>query len=304
MNRTLKRSLIALGASLGLVVVAGAGFVGFHVYRYGASMDTVYAVPVPKVARSTDPAVIARGKHLAEAVASCVFSDCHGADLGGGKAIVMGPLATLTGPNVSAAGLGAAYSDGELFRLIRNGLKRDGRSLTFMPAHELSWLPDSDITAIISYVRTLPGVQKPNGPMEVGVLAKVLDRHDMLVLDVARRIDHDRIELAPPPAPTQAYGRFLAKLCTGCHGENLSGGPLPGAPPEIPIPANLTSDASGLGGWTYEDFDRLMTTGIRKNQKKLDPFMPTEAYSKWDETEKKALWAHLSALPPRAFGGR
>ena len=73
MNRTLKRSLIALGALLGLAVVAGAGFVGFHVYRYGASMDTVYAVPVPKVARATPTPGLARGNPRGEARAAGVL---------------------------------------------------------------------------------------------------------------------------------------------------------------------------------------------------------------------------------------
>jgi hypothetical protein len=32
--------------------------------------------------------------------------------------------------------------------------------------------------------------------------------------------------------------------------------------------------------------------------------MPVEAFGKMNEIEKKALWAHLQAVPPAAFGGR
>jgi hypothetical protein len=84
----------------------------------------------------------------------------------------------------------------------------------------------------------------------------------------------------------------------------LSGGPIPGAPPELPVPSNLTPDATGLKGWAFEDFQRLMEQGIRKNGKKLDPFMPIEAFGKQDEIEKRALFAWLQSLPPTPFGNR
>jgi hypothetical protein len=47
-----------------------------------------------------------------------------------------------------------------------------------------------------------------------------------------------------------------------------------------------------------------MQTGQSKSGKKLDPMMPVESYSKLDDTEMQALWAFLSALPTRPFGGR
>jgi mono/diheme cytochrome c family protein len=304
MKPIVKRVLLGVGALLGLAVVGAGAFVGYNVYRYDSSMDQVYTVPVPQVVRSADAVVLARGRHLAESVGACATGDCHGEDLGGGKAIEAGPIGTFTGPNISEGGLGVAYSDGELFRLIRHGIKKDGRSLRFMPAHEIGWLPDDDIAAMVSYLRTVPASSKPNGLMEVGLLAKVLDRFDMFVVDVARRINHDEPELAPPPSPTAAYGRFLAKGCMGCHGETFGGGPIPGAPPDMPLPLNLTPDATGLQGWKYEDFARLLDTGIRKNGQKLDPFMPLTAYAKFDETERKALWAYLETLPARPLGSR
>ena len=59
-----------------------------------------------------------------------------------------------------------------------------------------------------------------------------------------------------------------------------------------------------MKGWTYEDFDRLLTTGVRKNGQQLDPFMPMEAFGKMDDTEKRALFAFLASLPPRPLGQR
>jgi mono/diheme cytochrome c family protein len=299
-----KRILLGIGGILGLGILGGGAFVGFHSYAFGASLDKVYEVPVPKLERSTDPAVLARGQHLAESLAGCVNSDCHGKDLGGGKTIEVGPLGKFTAPNISAGGLGVAYSDGEIVRLLRHGVKRDGRTVRFMPSHEINWLNDQDVTAVISYIRTLPPVQKANGPFEIGLLGKILDRMDMIPIDVARRIDHSHIELGPAPTPDAKYGAFIARQCTGCHGATLAGGPIPGAPPEMPVPLNLTPDATGLKGWTLEDFKQTLRTGVSKRGKKLDPMMPVEAYGKLDDIETQALWAYLSALPARAFGGR
>jgi hypothetical protein len=285
------------------ILVAGV-FVGYTVWAYERSMDRVYDVALPAISGSDDPAVIDRGRHLAESVAGCATADCHGTDLGGGTPIDVGPVGTVVGPNITPAGIAAEYSDGELARLLVHGVKRDGRSVRFMPSQEIAWLPDSDIQAIISYLRSVPPVQRPSGETRIGVLGKVLDRREMMILDVARRIDHSQREQAPPPEPTAAYGAFLAKGCMGCHGEGLSGGRIPGAPASMPIPTNLTPHQTGIVGWTFEDFERVLNTGVRPDGRQLDPFMPYEAYSRMNDTEKRALWAYLQSLPPTAFGER
>jgi len=300
MKRILKWAAIVVG----VVLVAAAGFACLQVRAFNASMAKVYDVPLPVITRSTDPAVVARGKHIAESVAGCASSDCHGADLAGGKPMKFGPIGTVVGPNITPAGHGAAYSDGELARLILDGLKRDGRSLTFMPSTDINWLPDDDIQAVISYVRTVSPVKKPDGVGEIGFIGKVLDRRDILPIDVARRIDHGHRTTAPAPTTTAAYGAFVSRVCVGCHGEHLSGGPIPGAPSSLPIPANITKHPSGIKDWTFADFDRLLTQGVKRDGKKLNPFMPVETFGKFNDVEKQALWAYLESVPPAAFGGR
>jgi mono/diheme cytochrome c family protein len=289
---------------LGFLSVGAGGYAFMSARAFDASMDKTWDVPLPKVERSTDPAIIARGKHLAEGVAGCASKDCHGGDLAGGNKLEMGPLGTLTGPNITPVGNAAAYKDAELARLLRYGVKNSGKGAMDMPAQEVNWMNDEDLTAVISYVRSVAPVEKPNGPMKLGILAKILDRQDKIVIDVARKIGGGQVELAGKPEPTAAYGKHLAKSCTGCHGDTLSGGPIPGAPPSMPVPLNLTPDDSGIKGWTQADFNKLLATGERKNGKKLDPFMPIENYGKMDDTEKTALFAYLQSLPPKAFGGR
>jgi hypothetical protein len=302
--RILKRVLKVLAVVVALVAVGGGGFVYWRCSQFDASMATVYEVPVPPVTRPTDPAAIARGDHLVHAIAGCGANGCHAADLGGGTPIVMGPLATLAGPNITPDNLGAAYSDGELARLITRGIKKDGCSVRFMPVQDIDWLPDSDVAAIVAYMRSVKPADRPNGVTTIGWLGKVLDRQGKIVFDVASKIAEEGIGHAPAPEPTAAYGGFVARLCTGCHGEHLGGGPLPGAPSDFAIPSNLTPDATGLEHWTFEDFDKLMKTGERKNGKKLAPLMPIESWKNFDDIEMHAVWAYLRTLPPRPFGER
>ena len=200
MPGVLKRVATTVAIVLAIAVAGGSAAVASRASAFDASMEKVYSVPIPVVACSTDPAVLARGKHLVDSVTACTASSCHGSDLGGGAPIDMGPVALLTGPNVSPGGLGAAYSDGELARLIQYGLKKDGRSLRFMPAVDFCWLPDDDVAAIVSYLRTTPSVDRPNGMTHVKTLGKVLDRKGLIVLDVARRIDGEHRAQAVPRA--------------------------------------------------------------------------------------------------------
>jgi mono/diheme cytochrome c family protein len=297
------------GALLALVVVtaASAGIVACTSARaFDASMDKVYEIPLTQVAHSDDPAVIARGRHVAEALAPCASSHCHSDDLAGAELpSEMGPLATFYGPNLTKNGMGAVYTDAELFRLLRHGVKRDGRSLRFMPVQSFNWLSDSDVVAVISYVRSVPGKDKPNGPTEVRLLGKVMDVRADVPIDVARRIDHGKLDVAPnAPSASADYGRYITRTCSGCHGEHLSGGHVPGTPPSFADAANLTPDATGMAGVSYDEFVSILDTGKKKNGTPLAEFMPWQTFKRLDSTEKKAVFAYLQTVPARPFGQR
>lgn len=304
MKPILKKVLVGTAALLGVLSLGAGGFVLLNTRAFDESMNKTWDIPPLKIERSTDPAVIARGKHIAESIGGCASKDCHGADLAGGNPLKMGPLGTLSGPNITPSGNAAAYKDGELARLLRYGVKNTGKSALFMPSQDINWMNDEDLTAIISYVRSVQPVEKPNGPIQLGILGKVLDRQGMIPIDVARKIGGKQPELAGKPEPTAAYGKHLAKGCMGCHGETYSGGAIPGAPPDMPVPLNLTPHETGLKGWTQEDFNKLLNTGDRKNGQKLNPFMPIENTKLMDDTEKTALYAYFMSLPPKPLGGR
>jgi len=300
----IRRILKWVGAILLLAAVGLGSYVLWQAHAFNTSMAKVYDVPLVEVSHSTDPAVIERGKHLAFALGECTA--CHGENLGGGREEKFGPLGRIVYPNVTTGKGGrlSGYSDAELARLIKHGIKRDGHTVVMMPSENMAWWPMEDVVAVISYLRTVAPVDGNPGVIELGILAKVLDRRDSIPLDVARRIDHDNLPTAPEPAPDARYGAFIATSCRGCHGANLSGGPIPGAPPDLPVPRNLTMHDTGLKGWTYDDFHKAIQEGQRKDGKKMDPFMPVEALRNFDDIELRALWAYLASIPPRPFGDR
>jgi hypothetical protein len=165
----LKKGLRAVGVLILLVLVGLGGYVGMQVTAFDRSMAEVHNIPIPDCKRSADPQVVARGKHVSDALAACSVRDCHGPDLGGGRALDAGPLGVFAAPNVTL--VAQAYSDGELARLLRYGVKKDGRSLRFMPVQDFAWLADADLIALVSYIRSLPVVDRPAGVMKVGILA-------------------------------------------------------------------------------------------------------------------------------------
>ncbi|HEU5075846.1 MAG TPA: hypothetical protein VFU02_16750 [Polyangiaceae bacterium] len=304
MKPLLKKVLIGVGAGVAALALGVGGYVLVQTRAFDASMAKVYSTPLPAINRSTDPEVIARGAHLAQSIGGCSANDCHGKDFAGGRLVDVGPVGSFAGPNITEGGMLAVYSDAELARLLKTGVKKDSRSVRFMPVQDFHWLPDSDIVAIISYLRTVEPSNKANGTTSIGTLGKVLDRRGEFPWDVARLMETRPKETAPPPSPTRAYGDFVVRLCTGCHGETLGGGPIPGAPPSLPVPLNITLHETGIKDYTYDDFVKVLKTGVRKNGKKLDPFMAVDVTQNFDETELKALWAAISARPPKEFGAR
>jgi mono/diheme cytochrome c family protein len=304
MNVLLKRVLLGLGIGLAVTVVGVGGYAWAEAREFDESMDRVRDAALPTVNRSTEARVLARGKHIAESLGGCAASACHGADFAGGQPLPLGPLGTIVGPNITAGGMLSVYTDAELARLVRTGIKKDGRSVRMMPVPDFYWLPDSDVSALVSYLRTVPASEKTNASTHVGLLGKVLDRQGKFAWDIARIVEGLPRASPPAPEPTAAYGQYVVRLCTGCHGETLSGGPVPGAPPSLPVPLNITTHETGIKDYTFDDFVRVLQTGQRKNGKQLDPFMATELTRNLDDVELKALWAAIQSRPAKAFGGR
>lgn len=301
-----KKTALKLGGLLLVVIVGLLAFVLPKVSAFDASVAKVYDLPAPDITARLEPDTLRRGKHLAESLGGC--AECHGKDMGGKAGTDIGENSRVFAANLTPGkgGVGAKYTDGELARAIRDGIKADGTTVLVMPSHDFRWWPRDDLEAVVSYVRARPPVDNEVPPPEIGVLGKVLDRMDKTILDVARRIDHDSAPLKESlePTATAMYGANIALLCKGCHGERLSGGKIPTTDAKTPVASNLTPHATGLRGWTYDQFLALLNDGTKPDGSKLDPFMPIGTLKTMSEIEKKALWAYLQSLDPVEFGHR
>ncbi|MDH0293501.1 cytochrome c [Pseudomonas sp. GD04087] len=100
-------------------------------------------------------------------------------------------------------------------------------------------------------------------------------------------------------------GRYLAVVgdCTACHtlpgGAPFAGGVAIETPFGKLLGANITPDPeTGLGRWSFEDFQAVMSTGHSRGGKRLYGAMPFTAYTKVRREDNLALWAYLQTLQP------
>lgn len=99
-------------------------------------------------------------------------------------------------------------------------------------------------------------------------------------------------------------GAYLARAadCMPCHtgdpAKPYAGGLGLNTPFGTLYSVNITSDpATGIGGWSFEDFRRALHDGIRKDGAYLYPAMPFDAYAGITEDDLKALWAYVRRIP-------
>lgn len=302
MARLLRWLGIGLGGLVALLVISAIAVFIISEIR----LNRTFTVPDERVVLPTDQASLVRGEHLVLAVAGC--TDCHGANLGGRLFLDAGPVGKIYAPNLTRGrgGIGTAYSDADWVRSLRHGVSPSRRGLLIMPSDELNALSDEDLGAIIAYVKSAPAVDGEQPQSQIGPLGRLLYVVNQLPLLAAERIDVSKPRpAAPPVGPTAAYGAYLAQGggCVGCHGPTLSGGPIPGVPPDIPPAANLTKGGP-LAGWTEADFIRALRTGKRPNGSDINPFMPWQATARMTDDEIKALWAYLQTVPAKPTGNR
>ncbi|HVS54249.1 MAG TPA: cytochrome c [Opitutaceae bacterium] len=297
----MKRVLKLAGYGLVVLIALVAALAAFVTLRSNAKLRKTFAVTVQPVAVPTDAAAIARGRHVAE-TRGC--AECHGKDLAGATVFENGAMGRVDGPNLTrgAGGAGARFSDLDFVRAIRHGVAPDGRGLFLMPSTDFAAFSDDDMGALIAYVKSVPPVDKPNGPVKLGPVARALLTFGQIKL-AAEEIDHANVHPAMvKPAATADYGRYLAAGCTGCHGSNFSGGKIKVGPPDWPPAANLTPHPDGrIAKWSEADFIAALRTAKRPDGTELNPVMP-RAFAALDDVELKALWAFLKTLPAAATG--
>jgi mono/diheme cytochrome c family protein len=272
----------------------------------------------PAVKASSDPAVIARGRYLAYGPAHCIT--CHGgaaakAALAAGKDVELSgglefqlPVGTIRTTNITSdreTGIGG-LRDEEIARSLRHGVRADGRPLLpFMPFADLS---DGDLTAIVSFLRTLPPVNKQVETRSMNPLG-----HVVLAFMIKPAGPTAPVRAHVPVEATAAYGGYLAGSvanCRGCHTARdmrtgaYTGPPLAGglrhrskANPTVEfVTPNLTPDrATGrISNWTEEIFVARFRTGKGPTGSP----MPWESFSRMTDDDLRAIDRYLRSVPP------
>lgn len=250
-----------------------------------------------------DSATVAQGAHIATTMGGC--ADCHGDNLGG-KVMVDEPMIMrLAAPNLTTGkgGVLPNYSDDALEAVIRHGVKYDGGVLRFMPSHEMSGFADDHVAAIIAYLRAQPPVDNVVPAMTIGPVIRVFAVLRQVTLFPYDRIDHAaRAPAVAPTGLTLELGKYIARGCIGCHGDGLSGGKIPGAPPDWPAAANITP--TGMHSWSEEDFISTMRTGVNPAGRPLNTKMPWKQLGKMTDDELRSLRRYLATIPPKPTGTR
>ncbi|MGV8919599.1 MAG: c-type cytochrome [Pseudomonas sp.] len=94
-------------------------------------------------------------------------------------------------------------------------------------------------------------------------------------------------------------GEYLARAgdCVACHtakdGKPFAGGlPMP-TPIGTIYSTNITPDKTGIGEYSFEDFDKAVRQGIAKSGSTLYPAMPYPSYARVTDSDMQALYAYF-----------
>lgn len=276
-----------------------------------------FDAPLPNITASRDPAVIARGEYIVQGPAHCTACHVPRAEFfamrQGQRLVPRGgfvwdlPFGTFVSPNITSdreTGVGQ-WSDAEIARAVRHGVARDGHLLPFMSFALGPW-SDEDLTAIVSYLRSIAPVRNAIIPESPNLIGRAL------VAFVFRpaRIGAP-VPTAPPRGPTPEYGRYLASgaVCEGCHtrydqttfaqlGPSFGGGsaePSEDDPAFELCPPNITRDATGvLANMNEQGFIARIRAGRRYH----DSHMPWENFNNMTDDDLRAIYRYLQTVPP------
>jgi mono/diheme cytochrome c family protein len=273
-------ALLSVAVSLaGVIMIAGL----FKLHARCAS------APDLKVAGTSEQ--IQRGQAISDGFCSACHSRTGtltgGLDVGEDLPVSVGSFVS---SNLTPAGQLSHWSDGEIFRAIRNGVDRNGRWLIMMSYTNSGKLSDDDILAVIAYLRSLPaaGKQTDNPPDRLNLLGIMMLGAGLLPQG---KPVFTAFITAPPKGPTLQYGEYILSYqdCRACHGDQLAGG----VPGQL---APLGPDLSLVKGWKLEEFVATMRTGVDPNGHELSKQMPWQAFGRMGNEELRAVYEYLTHL--------
>lgn len=289
MKRIWRWLRIGLFSAALLLVVAGA-----VIYLLSERiLRRTYSEPRVGIAVPSDSQSVIEGRRLSM-VRGC-SGGCHGREIEGGVFIDNLLLARLVAPNLTAAV--RKYSNANLARIIRRGVRPDGSSVIGMPSEMFSRLTDEDLGKILAYLRSVPPHSGPAPQRRLGPIARVafvagrLRPAAELIRTAARLTD-----TYPQDGDSTAPGGYLARTsCTECHGLDLRGG-------------DTAPDLRIVAGYSFEAFAWLMRRGKALGNRELSLMsrVARGRFSHFTDQELRVLYTYLispAAMPDSTTRG-
>lgn len=249
-----------------------------------------------------------RGRYLVEGPGGC--GNCH-TPMGpegpvmdmnlSGRLVEENPAFEAVAPNITPAGPVSDWSDAELARAIREGLRPDGSLIgPPMPIPMYRGLSDDDVMSIAMYLRTLPAVENDPGTSQYNI--PLPPAYGPPIESVAH----------PEPGVSVEYGAYLAGAvahCMECHTTFGEKGPMLdthlGAggfefhgPWGTSVASNLTSHEDGLAEYSDAELMTMITQGVRPDGSRMMPPMPYGHLAQFTEDDLAAVILYLRSLPP------
>ncbi|MBY6048224.1 c-type cytochrome [Vannielia litorea] len=256
---------------------------------------------------------IERGTYLVEGPMGC--GNCHtplgaegfvaGAELSG-RLVEQNEAFTAIAPNITPAGPSGTWSDADLARAIREGIRPDGSLIgPPMPFTFYRGLSDDDLASVVMYLRSAPPVENDPGASTYNI--PLPPAYGPPVEAVA----------APTQGVTADYGAYLAgpvAHCMECHTPMGATGPMVETdlgrggfqfygPWGTSVASNLTSHEDGLAGYTDEELAAMITQGKRPDGTPMLPPMPYGFLAKMSADDLAAIILYLRSLPPLPDAG-
>lgn len=261
----------------------------------------------------TQEELVARGDYLVNGIVAC--GNCHtprNADATAkaemrlaGSFVIEEPGFKAYAPNITQddeTGIGA-WTDEQITRAIREGLRPDGTLIgPPMPIPSYRGMSDSDVRAIVAYLRTVAPIRNVVPRSEYNIPLP-----DSWGPPLGNVPDVDR-------GDPLAYGAYLGNAlghCMECHTPMVNGafdfsrtgagGFLLNKPLGLElaaVAANITPHPQqGIGAWTDDEIRRAITQGISRDGRTLAPIMAFPYYKNIADEDLDALIVYLRSLP-------
>jgi mono/diheme cytochrome c family protein len=255
-------------------------------------------------------ALLERGEYLVRGIAGC--GNCH-TPMGpqgpindqelAGRLVEKNEAFTAIAPNITPASRIAGWTDEELGRAIREGIRPDGSVIgPPMPFAMYRGLSDTDVKAMITFLRSIPAIESDLELSQYNI--PLLPAYGPPVVSIPELAQTVSVE----------YGEYLASAvahCMECHTPMGQKGPLLDTdlgrggfefegPWGTSIAHNITTHQDGLANYTDTEIESMIVKGTRPNGTQMLPPMPYGYLAGMTDDDLKSIILYLRTLPPLA----